>query len=379
MFESEQNKLTFYNYNSREIQDSILEDLKESLWEDFNMESYFYNDFLLPNKLAKAKKLFSNFHQIIPGTIWNKDKERLELDLYKPKFIKQNSFYDFLDLCERYFSKFKKNKIGVHLSGGFDSGLIICILHHLKIPFTAIGLCSSNFEFRTEKRIQEILKEKATESVLLDMQNYPFFSDIKTKPIHQIPDSDIKSINSTKALIKEFKRCGCDIVFSGQGGDSLFVDAISDFRQVKYNIGNEFLPYPQNERYYFKEDIELISFYSNKDIINFFSSARLGQKEDVKKLWVRNWAKSILPKELSEFTYTADFFGLTTDGLMQAKNDIKDLLEEAYDISKMPQFSPMNIKKFLMKDIFSFEFKDYIKYCSLISIASWYHSLFNNE
>ena len=371
--------LSFYNLNTKSYQENIWEELKNGLWKELLIDNYLENDSLKAEDLALSKKIFSSIQQIIPGTKWVEQNKRLELDLYYPNYQDNISLKKFLLLCESYFNSLNYKKIGVHLSGGLDSSLIICILKKLGISFIPIGLTSSTFEFRTERRIQEILLSWGEDGCLIDIEDHPFYSEIKTIPKHQIPDDDIKSLSSSRALAFEFKKRGCDVVFSGQGGDSLLVDEVLDFKSLSFNIGNEFMNYSQNDRIYKPLGINLISFFGEKKIIDFLSSARLGHKEDIKKIWMRNWAKEILPKELSEYSYCADFFGLTTYGLMQAKNDIKDLLEEAYDVSHMPHFAPNNIKKFLRKDIFSFEFKDYIRYCGLISIASWYHSFFNNE
>lgn len=210
------------------------------------------------------------------------------------------------------------------------------------------------------------------------MEEYPYYSQLADIPKHQIPDDDIKSIAGSKAIAKAFAERNCDVVLSGQGGDTLFVEEILDLSKISFNIGNEFLNPTEQDRIYEPLNIKLEAFYADTNIINAICSARLGQKTDPLKKWARNWAKEVLPKELSEFSYCADFFGQTMNGLNEAKSVIKDLMEEAYAFTSNQYFSPKNIKKFINQDVFSFEFQDYIRYCGLISIASWFHSLFNN-
>ncbi len=188
--------------------------------------------------------------------------------------------------------------------------------------------------------------------------------------------ASIKSNKSTRALAEAFRQHGCDVVLSGQGGDTLFVNEISGLSNVYYNIGYEFEnPYDQ-EMYYGPADIRLISFFSSTAIIDELSTAALGRREDPQKLWARKWFSNILPDALSKYHYCADFFAFSLGCLENAKNEIKVLFEEAYDRSHNRLFSTKNTRNFLSQDIFSFEHKEYIRFCSLISAAVWYHSLF---
>lgn len=369
-------ELSFFNYSTNQIQSDIRAELGNGLWQHFDIDSYLKNNLLGSSQLADSQAIFKGYHQIIPGTKWNIDKGKLELDLYLPKYIKNIDFNSFVDISARYFEGLNAKRIGVHLSGGLDSSLIMALLKVLGIPFVPIGIKSDTFEFRTERRIQEIILEWGEDGMLIDVDDFPFYSDIKSIPAHQIPDGDIKSVASAKALAKAFKERGCDVVLSGQGGDSLLVDEVKNIQDLTFNIGNEFINYSEQSRIYGPLGIRLESFFSDKNIIDLLCSARLGQKSDPLKLWMRKWAKDILPSELSAFAYFADFFGLTSWGLHEATPVIKELMEEAYDISHFSHFSPKNVKKFLNQDVFSFEYRDYIDYCGLISVASWYHSLF---
>ena len=379
MYQSNEIGLSFYNCHEKRIQPNIWEELNNGLWKTLTPDNFFYNNTLNSFSLNKIKPLFKGFQQIIPGTQWNLLNNQLELDLYYPSYVTKCSFKDFIETAAKYFHSLKAHKIGVHLSGGLDSSLIIGLLHTLNIPFVPIGLKSNSFEFRTERKIQEILIEWGDEGLLLDMEEYPYYSQLTNIPSHQIPDDDIKSIAGAKALAKSFAERGCDIVLTGQGGDSLFVDDISEMKNISFNIGDEFLNTTEQDRIYGPMKIRLEAFYANKNIIDVICSARIGQKDDPLKKWARNWAKEILPKELSDFTYCADFFGQTIWGLHSAKPVIKDLMEETYYLTNSSLFSPKRITEYLNRDIFSFEYKEYNHLCSLISIACWYHSFFNNN
>lgn len=370
--------LKFYNYNTQKIQSDIWSELEDGLWRNFSIENALYNDAVGEVEQNKWKPIFPDFQVINMGYTWDFEENSVAEILYKPK--RQNAtISSFLDSAEAFFNKYRNKKIGVHLSGGFDSSLIICLMEYFKIPFVAIGLSSDRFEFRTEKHIQKILAEKADDALLLDFENYPFYGNLDKKPKHQVPDSCLKMIDASFALANAFASKGCDVVFSGQGGDTLFVDNIDWDAFKGYNIGNEFL-FPWEQEFIYRPlGIELVSMFSDTGIIDQITSLRTGEKEDPLKIWSRKFFSRFLPPELSQFTYTADFFGLSMSGLEKAKPTIKLLFEEAYDYIKHPIFSAKEIKRMLRTDVFSLEYKTYCELCTKISIATWLHSLFRKD
>ena len=132
----------------------------------------------------------------------------------------------------------------------------------------------------------------------------------------------------------------------------------------------------ESEQIYSPRGIELVPFFADKNVIDQLQSLRVGQKEDALKLWARAFFKKLIPYELSEFSYTADFFGYSVSGLEEAKNEIKSLLAEAYETIRHPVFSPDGINKLLNADFSSMNYTQYCFTCSRLSIAVWLHSLF---
>lgn len=374
-----QSSLSFYDKKNQMFLDDIWALLKNGLWKEYNIDYRISNNKLGETKQCQWKSVFTNIEPIYPGYKYDANEERLIDDLYFPKFIPNASFDTFIECAYSIFSKYKNKRIGVHLSGGLDSSLIICLLDYFNIPFVPIGLQSNRFEFRTEKIIQELLLQNGTDGLLLDFEDYPFYSKLEDTPKHQIPDSCIKMNLASQMLAKTFKSKGVDVVFTGQGADTLFVEAINkeDFN-IGYNIGNEFTFSWDNDLIYSPLGIELVPFFANKDIISIISSLRIGSKCDPKKLWARLFFKDILPKELSEYSYCADFFGLSMSGLEEAKANIKMLFEEAYDYTGHSVFNRENSNAILSMDMFSLEYSTYSDFCSRISIAVWLHSLFRN-
>lgn len=369
--------LTFYDSKLDLVKNNIWQDLSNGLWRTFSVDAYIYNNLLCANQLEKSKALFKDVHQIVAGVRFDKTSRTFRQEYYKPKRV-EHSLTHLLDSVAQYVDSLKCKRIGVHLSGGLDSSLIMCLLRELHIPFVPIGLKSDTFEFRTERRIQEIMLEYGEDGLLIDYEEYPHYSGLCSIPAHQIPDADIKSNAGATALAKAFKDRGCDVVFSGLGGDTLFVDKISNIENLRFNIENEFLNPTEAYRIYNPQGIRLLSFFANTDIIDCICSLREGRKEDPKKLWTRQLFKSILPKELAFWSYSADFFALSMYGLEKSKPTIKKLIEETNDRFQQNILNNDFVNNILHQDVLSFEYIDYIKYCSVISIASWCHSLFNN-
>lgn len=369
--------VNFWNLRDDTYQDNIWPQLKNGLWKEYDIKVGIENDCLPMRDINQQHPVFPHIQQIIPGTKWSKTNRCLDKDLFFPSHL-DSSFMSLMAWSDEYFNTLGANRIGVHLSGGLDSSIIICLLHALKIPFVPIGLRSNTFEFRTERHIQDLLLSYGEDGEIIDLEEYPFYSNLEHIPPHQIPMPAIKSNASTEALVKAFKKKKCDIVFTGQGGDTLFVDKITKLSDVSYNIGAEFDSPYDRELYYNPEGISLVSFYSLPYIINALTTAAIGRTFDPYKLWARTWFKSILPKELSDYHYCADFFGLSLGCLEHAKPTIRLLFEEAYDLTFNSIFSPKYTNDFLSQDIFSFEHSEYTCFCSIISTAVWYHSLFNN-
>lgn len=374
----EQPSLLFYNGRTRQFQSDIWNELEQGLWQDYNIDNRLYNDSISEMRLSEWKPIFSHIYPIYPGVKWDMISKTYKEERYFPQYDTNPSIQKFFSAAEAFFDKYRGKKIGVHLSGGLDSSLIICLLHHFHIPCILIGFSTERFEFRTERAIQNKLMEYGELSELIDLELYPFYSNLSNTPKHQVPDSYIKQNEASKVLAAAFARQGVEVVFTGQGGDSLLVDAVKP-ETTSFNIKNEFTFPWEQDLMYLPLGIELVSFFSDTSIIDAICSLRLGQKDDPLKWWARKTFKEILPIELSDYAYCADFFGVSMSGLEAAKPEIRILCEEAYDLMRHPIFNPKGIKEILSTDIFSLEHKTYCALCTKISIAAWLHSLFRDD
>lgn len=364
--------LQFLDLATGEVRSNLWNELKNGLWKEFSAEIHLDNYLLPPHLITETRPCYPNFLPIVPGTrVLNR---LLQQDLYSPKCV-DASFDRLLEVVQNTVDRLKAKKIGVHLSGGLDSSLIMSLLHHLNIPFVPIGLKSETFEFRTERVIQEKYMNLGDDGEILSLEDYPFYGELRKIPLTQLPPENIKSISSAHALARAFRSKGCDLVLSGQGGDSLLVDECLSMDNLKFNRNNEFVNDAESEFIYSTEGIRLTSFYDNDDIIDILSSLRNCQPEDPGKLWARKFFSAILPDELVKFHYVADFFGLSKWGLHRMRDEIFKLLNDAYKISKAEMFSPQNVKTIMNQDILDFDYLPYIKFCGTIAIASWYHNI----
>lgn len=365
----------YYNKLTGKLQETIWDELSEGLWKKFNIINYLSNSKIPANQPQNTLEVFENYNVIVPGTYYDKETDQLKEELFYPTYIETNKEKLYQEF-EKYFAQFSDKNIAVHLSGGLDSSIIIGLLHHFNISFYLVGLVSQRFEFRTEKTIQEIIAPLGKKSILIDIDDYPSFSNLDQKELTQIPDDNIKQVNASRAVARACKNLGADVVFTGQGGDTIFVDAIqNNHNSWSCNIGNEFIQTYEAEVLYPNEGLELISPFSDRQIINAIYSLRIGQKNDYLKKWSRHFFSDILPRELVQYTYAADFFGLSMDGLDKSKPDIELIFKSAYEITGCKIFTPQENKKFLSIDVFNFEYQNYIDFCNKISLAVWYNAL----
>lgn len=375
----------FYNTQANRIEHDIWAELQRGMWHDFDIDAYMNNERQyachVEHKDQINNKLMFPHHAIIePGHKWNSTKKDTEIEYTPITLLDGCSRETLMCAVEDYFSQFKGENLGVHLSGGLDSSIIMALLHELGIPFVAIGFKSDRWEFRTERRVQERMACYATHAELIDIDDHPFYSNIENCPKCQTPYGiAFKDFDISQAIVSRFKDLGVTTVFSGQGGDSLFVEPVRKDNPPKLAIGDEFEVSGENDLYYAPAGIRLLVPYSDMNIIQQIISIRIGEQEDISKWWARNFFKDILPRELSQYRYVADMFGLSQSGLEMAKPSIKRLFEEAYELTDNHYFNSGETKRFLDNNVFEMEFKSYVEYAARISVAAWLHALFRND
>lgn len=366
------------------VKRDIWAELQQGMWREFDIDAYLSNERQYAANVEHKDRIHNQlmfpFYAIIePGYKWSSMKQDTEIDYNAIDLVDGCNRDTLMYAVEKFFSQFKGEKLGVHLSGGLDSSIIMAWLRELDMPFVAIGFKSNRWEFRTERRVQEVMADYACHSELLDIDEHPFYSHLESCPKCQTPYGvAFKDFDISRAIVERFKNLGVTTVFSGQGGDSIFVEPIKKGSPLKFAIGNDFEVSGENDLYYAPKGIRLVVPYSDKDIIQQISSLRKDEGEDIAKWWARNYFKDWLPRELSQYCYVADMFGLSQSGLEMAKPTIKILFEETYELTRNHNFSPEETGNFINCNVFEMEFKAYVEYCARISVATWLHALFRN-
>lgn len=285
-----------------------------------------------------AKVLADHFHYYSNQEISRADGTR------DYKSFVPSSGMPFLKAAEVFFSKYSHESIGVQLSGGLDSTLIIGCLRHLGVPHTLIGYTTDRFEFRTERHVQELLLGNAAGLLLNHDETLPF-SGVRDVPPHQVPETVSLGHNIGARLADEAQRLGITLLLSGTGGDLLLGGDASASR-CSWRISMFDNPFEQ-DLIYSPRRITCRSFYSDPEIASSIWTLRRGQREDSRKSWARRHFGNLLPMELVDYAYKADFWGLRIDGLSENKTGLLQLEEEAYDLTRMEYFRKNSIKPLL--------------------------------
>lgn len=371
-----QSSLRFWNVKTKLIQNDIWQELDDGLWREFNLTNFFNNDQKSDLERRSFKPIFSDFITLYPSCSWDAGKSEIEEVKYFPELI-DCKLGSFLSDAETYFYQFEGKKIGVHLSGGLDSSIIIGLLRHFKIPAVLVGIANNRYEFRTERKIQQIMSCWGEgDAVLIDVEDVLPYSDLNTLPTHQIPTDYISGYAQGKLIAEKFREKGVEVVFTGMGGDNLFQDSIHQ---------DNFYWQPQEFRFYWQEDflyepngISLIPFYAQPFVMNAIYSLRFGQKEDIPKTWARHFFEEFLPPELVNYSYYGDNMGTSISGILQEKNTIKVMFDAAHNLLESEYFSPKTTQS-LFDNMLGYDMKNYVALASRISVAVWLHSLFTNK
>lgn len=324
---------------------------------------------------------YNYFNQI--AAIPPRTQASLEKTYYKVtsnlKTFKINYSYtinDLNDYVEKLISKYSKKTFAVELSGGLDSSLIIEFLLKFNIKPVLIGYASNEFEFRTERKIQEYYTNKGCITEFLEMEDYPLFSDLKKIPKHPIPSSPALWFRRHQIVAELAKKHGADIVFSGEAGDQLFGfrNDIKDGDDVPLQFGYWCLSQTWINQYvYNKLHMSYVSALALGRLPSILLSLRKNQDDDPMKLWARNYFKHCLPSNLSEYAYVAFFDRWFINGLKHAVDDIGELCRYAYRLTAITDLEPtlINVKTYQYGQMSELEKKQYLLN---ITYAAWLYS-----
>lgn len=354
--------------------DGIWELLKAGAWKKILPENLLDAALIDGVDRTHYKPVLKDFYLMHSGMLWDEVKQMPYDPLFIPKRVDAN-LEIFLNEAYRFFMQYEGKQIGVQLSGGLDSSIIIGLLHNFKIPFKLIGLANKRFEFRTESHIQNILSEWAEETILIDYETCLPYTHIDKVPPHQYPEEYIRTFGPDYIMAQKAKEMGIEVLLTGQGGDNVFGERIED-----NPIDLKWMPHTYYQGWlqdlvYTPQGIELVPFYADERISELIYNLRLGQKEDIPKVWARQFFKDFLPRELVDYTYHSDFWGFVISGVQEVMPKLPLLFEQTYDLTQNKYFNKQKVKELKAIDLLDHKKETYMQIEPLLGIAVWIDSL----
>jgi hypothetical protein len=373
---SAQPGLRFYHLPSGRLECSIWNELRTGeIWRSADFEAHEKNTLTGAGDRTDWLPIFADWFPIDEEQVWCERSRRAIDPIHIPNADTAGSMEDFLEAARTFFARFKGRKIGVQLSGGFDSSLVIGLLRHFGIPHGLVGLKSDRYEFRTERVIQKYLASQNLEVELLDERACLPCSRLGEVPPHQVPD--LLSLNHAQDLDMALacKRLGIEVLLSGGGGDNLLGQAVPvDPASCLWRPQTFTDPFPV-DIVYRPRGIELLSFFSDLGIVDACYRLRRGHEDDHRKLWAREFFQQFVPRELVDYHYCTDFWGRSIDGLALALNEIRRLHREALGYTGNPYFGEDRLEALIAEDIYRPRKELYQRIEARSSAAVWVCSL----
>lgn len=334
---SPQRGLRFVEVTTGLTQEDLWQKIHAGLWKYADLLAHEQNTNLGLPARSDWKSVFPGYKALSPSQTWDAKSGRVA----EATFPEIASPPSLLDAASSFFGSLSGERIGVQLSGGLDSSLIIGLLRHLSVPHTLIGLTTTRYEFRTETFVQTVLSRETRDSILIDYETCLPLAQLEQVPPHQQPDISACNFASNHALARACASAGITVLLTGAGGDVLLgSDAAASICPWLPGIfHDEWL----DDLVYRPLGVRLLPFFAQPEVGVALWSLRRQKGEDIQKLWARQFFASLLPRELSEFAYRADFWGLYIDGLRQALPTLKHLHERAYELTKLDYFHPRHL------------------------------------
>jgi len=236
-------------------------------------------------------------------------------------------------------------------------------------------MTTNRYEFRTEKYIQNLLMPLAQDTILIDYEEHLPLSELLHVPPHQHPELLSINYSAENAMAEACQKLGIEVLLTGDGGDNLFAEALPNNPNECPWLPQVFSdPWPA-DLVYAPQGVQLIPVFADEGFMNCIYSLRRGDKEDNSKWWARNYFESILPQELVNYNYCADFWGLYISGLQKAIPTIRELFEQAYQLTKNEAFCPKEVAKLLGQDFLDAKKEMYQVIEARTAFAVWLNGL----
>jgi len=375
-------KYIYFNRQTNQLQYEIYDLITIDRLRNANLKSHENNVSNYYSRPDRYKEVIKGIIPIPPRSRWLYDGNSFFCFNNRiVSFEYHRDLFDLLKTSQRLASVFQNKKVGVELSGGLDTSLVIGILEYLGIHTYLIGMRSSRYELRTESFIQDKYAASFQNVKLINGEEALPFSNLSASPLHQLPSSSSLYYSQASKIAEECNNEGVEFLFSGMGFDALLCD---------YPISKSENEFPDswfswmlddnwfNENVYDKFNITYKSAAASPLIIKTIWALRRKQSEDLKKWWARETFKDFLPSELVNYAYKGDNSGGFVDGFMNAKNDIANLFQVAYDITNFNEFNPANLHDLSQNVHLVDERKDKL-ILGRVSFANWIFGLLRDK
>jgi len=363
------NKMMFFDISKKQLFDNIW----DVLTIDTIKKANYFNHFINSSHLIQSPDIY---HTVIPNIypIPSKSRWVLTNNVFKCtqslQVSKNNLETD--EIISKLINPIKKYKIGVELSGGLDSSLIIGAFKKNKVNPYLIGFYSKRFEFRTERHIQDLYKNGADKYELIDSDEILPFQNLLHTPKHQLPYHSSLWYYAKKYTGLICNNNNIDILFNGMAGDAIFCEEVGDsFPHAWYNW---MMDYGWFNEYVFNEyQIKYLPVYSKALIEQIFKS-RIGQDYDAQKNWAREYFKNYLPTELVDFNYKADHIGELLAGIKNSYKDVLELFRFTNEVIGDKEFTNEKFRM-LYDKIEKYDDKQLTEIFAKVSYANWVYSI----
>lgn len=365
---------TYYFRSEEEIINMLSE--VNFIFSKESLDNHIQNSSLYIYTPDKYRSVVKNIVPIPPKSSWTLNKHRFIIKEKETLFQKRDTNnIDLLKLVSRQLTRLRSKKIGVQLSGGLDSSLIIGILRHFGIEPVLIGMYNKRYEFRTERIVQEILKTGALEYNLKSDEDFLPFTDLLNIPKHVLPNASSLFYSGEEKMAQLFEKSKVDLVFNGMGLDTILCLSPND----KENR-SQWYPFMFDDCWfrdyvYKPKNIYFTPAINSPLLVNTIWNLRRSLSEDNTKQWARNNFSDFLPVELTRFNYKADHAGLLIDGIKSNILTIKYLFEFVYNKTKLLFFSKNEFEK-LFNNYHLHDDNNIKIILSRTSYAVWMYSLF---
>lgn len=380
-YRNETNEIVYYSNSQKRVvnEQEALDQVSSATIDCYNN---FKSNGLNTLRRPGTYNYFAGLASIPPETVFQVHNNHYQiLDSTKPQIISYSKTIDDLLLeVEKILLKFQKKKIGVELSGGLDSSLVIEALLRFKFEPILIGFTSENFEFRTERHVQNLYEKKVNNTILLKYEDHFAFSNLDVVPKHPIPVSESHFFSRHNRVAEIAKKNNIEILLSGEAGDQLlsFANGVSDNSLLPSDFYYWCLAEHWSNQYVYKNHgVQYLSGMALGNLPSVILSLRGIQNWDPMKIWARKKFRNCLPWELSDFAYTAFHNDWVSRGLMKASDIIEAMSLFTYRKFRISGISPSNLKK--QANIYAtMEQHERKEFLINLAFVVWFYSLKNN-